>query len=440
MQFGAVGSFELRYMGYDSFANDKASPVLLYLGNEGQIESFYNASGFLFELAQELEATVMFIEHRYYGESLPFGEVESFSNEGLRYLTIEQALADYSLFISALPDLIGCESRIENDSGLCDVVVFGGSYGGMLAAWHRWKYPHLTVGALASGAPIDFYPGTGIQGDFYDAFLHTYEISQENCGVELGSLLKAEYSVDDLKNNLKTCNSESATVEAFMFYVKGAVSSLAMIDYPYELNFIAPLPANPVEIGCGLIMTEGDEPIVKLRNLVDLYVNYTGDLECWDLDAELVAGGGGLVGSSDLLGVTSWNYQACTELVLEPITSDGFGFYPPDDGEETQRVVDRCLDMFNVTTRLEWMPLSFGTSKDYSKYLTNTILAENEKDPWHVGTQSVVENEANELYQLFAKGGAHHQDLRFTDDLDSAGVKEMRAKELDIIKKWLNVK
>ena len=146
------------------------------------------------------------------------------------------------------------------------------------------------------------------------------------------------------------------------------------------------------------------------------------------------------MGSSDLLGVTSWNYQACTELVLEPITSDGFGFYPPDDGEETQRVVDRCLDMFNVTTKPEWMPLSFGTSKDYSKYLTNTILAENEKDPWHVGTQSVVENEANELYQLFAKGGAHHQDLRFTDDLDSAGVKEMRAKELDIIKKWLNVK
>ena len=90
MQFGAVGSIELRYMGYDSFAIDKASPVLLYLGNEGQIESFYNASGFLFELAQELEATVMFIEHRYYGESLPFGKVESFSNEGLRYLTIEQ--------------------------------------------------------------------------------------------------------------------------------------------------------------------------------------------------------------------------------------------------------------------------------------------------------------------------------------------------------------
>ncbi|GMH77860.1 hypothetical protein TrST_g12456 [Triparma strigata] len=438
-EYDSVDSFDLRYLGFDGFAEERKgrSIVLLYLGNEGQIESFYNASGFLFELASELSASVLFIEHRYYGESLPFGEDGSFTNEGLRYLSIEQTLADYSLFIAeGVPNLLGCED--------CDVVIFGGSYGGMLAAWHRWKYPHLTVGALASGAPIDFYPETGIQNDFYDAFLHTYEISQEGCGATLDTLLRTKYSEDDL-SHLNICSSESATVEAFLFYVRGAVSSLAMIDYPYELNFIAPLPANPVEVGCGLLIGGGDvvePPIVQLRNLVDLYVNYTGDLACWDLDAELVSEGGGggrMVGSSDLLGMTSWNYQACTELILEPITSDGFGFYPPDDGKESQKVIDRCKAMFGVTTRPEWMPLSFGTSEDYSKYLTNTILAENEKDPWHVGTQDVVANEKNELYRLFAEGGAHHQDLRFSDELDSEGVKAMRAKERDIIKNWLNL-
>lgn len=71
-------------------------PIFFYTGNEGNIESFAENTGFMWDIAPEFGAMLVFAEHRYYGESLPFpkdGKSKDPSKVG--YLSSSQALADY---------------------------------------------------------------------------------------------------------------------------------------------------------------------------------------------------------------------------------------------------------------------------------------------------------------------------------------------------------
>lgn len=93
----------------------------------------------------------MFVEHRYYGDSWingswPFGE-QSFSPDHLRYLTVEQALADFAQVALALRGRFDAPKEAA-------VVTFGGSYGANLAMWSRLKNPNIFAGAIASSVSV----------------------------------------------------------------------------------------------------------------------------------------------------------------------------------------------------------------------------------------------------------------------------------------------
>jgi lysosomal Pro-X carboxypeptidase len=136
--------------------------ILFYTGNEANVELYVNATGFAWEHAAELGALIIFMEHRFYGESIIPG-AGTVEGGDLHLLTMEQALADYATAIYRL--------KAELNSSGSAVVALGGSYGGMLSAWLRMKYPAAVQGALACSAPIlafvglDQFPHLGFNWD-----------------------------------------------------------------------------------------------------------------------------------------------------------------------------------------------------------------------------------------------------------------------------------
>lgn len=132
---------------------DPNAPILFYAGNEGDVMGFYNNVGLMTDkLGPQYKSLVVFAEHRYYGTSMPFGSsAEAFKNENLKYLTAAQAMMDFVLLVKQI--------KIDYNLPNSPVIVFGGSYGGMLAAWLRQKFPHVFQAALASSAPILFFEG-----------------------------------------------------------------------------------------------------------------------------------------------------------------------------------------------------------------------------------------------------------------------------------------
>jgi hypothetical protein len=137
----SLGTFKQRYWYSTEFASGPDAPVLFMFCGEAECGPWaLNSFG---DVAKSLHASIVALEHRYYGPSKPFTEM---SLEKMKYLTIHNALEDaasFELFAKASLPLAG------------KWIATGGSYAGMLSAFYREKHPELVVGAWASSAPVN---------------------------------------------------------------------------------------------------------------------------------------------------------------------------------------------------------------------------------------------------------------------------------------------
>lgn len=421
-------TWQQRFLVNDQFWDGKG-PIFFYTGNEGDITMFYENTGFMFDIAPKFNALIVFAEHRYYGESMPFG-AESLDADKVGYLSVEQALADFATLIT--------EFKVSHNATSSPVISFGGSYGGMLSAWFRIKYPHIVAGAIAASAPVLQYQGI-VDPELFSKIITddfaTASPSVPHCAglirtafQQMATLSKSASGRATLSSAFDTCAPLSSLddAEVLVEYVNSGLQYMAMTGYPYPSDFLQPMPGWPVKVSCEkLVAADSPAFLDSVKEAVGVYYNFTGQHTCTNITTSISAGLG-----------DAWNFQACTEMVL-PISANGIDdMFPPAVWNLEEDIQGCKTGQWKVSPRPDWMPVFTGARS--LSAASNIVFSNGDLDPWKGGGIVSDKGLPESIVIIVIKDAAHHYDLRAANPLDTPFVKQARLEEVANIKKWID--
>ena len=420
------------YIRSDYFNQSQSGPIFFYCGGESDIESFLGDTGFVDTLAGQVDALVVYAEHRYFGASLPFGASSFNSTNTLKFLSPHQALADYAELIS----------HLRRTYFVGPVITWGGGYGGTLAAWFRMKFPHLTYGSIASSAPILAFNGSNPYAEAYLTTKHFSIVGGPECPAVIRTaydyLEYAQYKSQyyfDLQNLFNTCQ-EIVTpydVRQIMDWLYLAFTSLASFDYPSASNFVQQMPANPVSVACGIIsavnnISDYDEVLTAVAAGANVFYNTSGINTCNDLSLALDTSANEM--ASEYLTCTTMN---------RPVGSNGqsdmFFYSPWDQGQ----VDSQCLQTWGEATQPGFAELWYGTSSNFTyllRHASNILFSAGSLDPMLYG--SIGGNSNPNIIGFIITGGMHHSELRAYSPNDPSEVVQARVLISQAIQYWVN--
>lgn len=427
--FARNDTFKLRYLVNDTWwerDRRKPGPVFFYTGNEGDIELFAQNTGFMWDIAAEFGALLVFAEHRYYGQSMPFGDKSYSEPKYLGYLTAQQALADFV-------DVIREVRRGQAPPRTSPVIAFGGSYGGMLSAWIRQKYPHVVAGAISASAPVLMSAGLTPCDAFTRIVTSVFNAEAPNCA---GNIRRSWAALRNISRTdagkaflsktfgLRSALRSAGDVEALLSWLNEAYTNVAMANYPYPADFLGNMPAFPVREVCKPLRQKvaKQEDLAKaIFSGISVYFNYTGAAKNLDVN-----------NSDSQLGENGWDFQACTEMVM-PMCSDGhFDMFERAPWDEASYAAG-CFARWKVHPQFNLTRWEFGGRNLQGS--SNIVFSNGLLDPWTAG--GVVRSISDTVVAVTIPEGAHHLDLRAANEADPASVRNARGLHREHITKWI---
>ncbi|KAF1883193.1 hypothetical protein Lal_00003377 [Lupinus albus] len=411
-------TFQQRYLiNFKYWGGAKSSaPIFAYLGAEEAIDYAPSIIGFLTDNAASFNALLVYIEHRYYGKSIPFGSrEEAFKNAStFGYFNSAQAIADYAEVLIHIKKTLHAKKS--------PIIVLGASYGGMLATWFRLKYPHLTIGALASSAPILYFDYITSPNSYYDIVTRDFRETSETCyetirksWSEIDRVASQPNGLSILSQIFNTCNplNNSSDLKNYLYSV---YTSAAQYSRP---------PRYRVTVICGGIDGASSENDILSKIGAGL-VAYRGDKTC-------------TVDSTTNVSETNmnWKWQTCSEIVI-PIGIGNNTMFEPKPFS-LKLYANECKKHFGVLPRPHWITTYYGgydIKLVLKRFGSNIIFSNGLKDPYSSG--GVLDNISENLVAIHTVNGSHCLDILPEKESDPEWLVEQRKKEVEIMKGWIS--
>ena len=403
-------SFDQRY--YMDLTHFRApdGPVFLYVSGEAPLYGAPGAGSLMGELAAQHGALIVAVEHRYYGDSLPFTYLDL---DNLAYLNTGQALLD----LAAVQSFVAAQLRASHGaSGRNAWVAFGGSYAGALATWLRLKFPTLVHGAVASSATLE---ATSSYTDFDAQVGRTIGPACADALSRAARELDEQLAQPAHRAAAKAAFGATALRDGDLRLLLGDAHSMA-IQYGYK------------ELVCGPMEAAARDG----RDLVAALANYTTSF----FYPTLEQGGAREYAAEYLATVTvdpattgrQWRYQQCAELgwfanaaPVNPVRSALVT-------EEYQR--EACELIFGKGV---W-PDTDSVNRHYggrAPAVTNVFFSHGVEDPWqHAGVRHSLSPTAPARVADCA-GCSHCADLRPITEDDPEPLKALRV-EVGLHVRW----
>ncbi|KAJ2939061.1 hypothetical protein O0L34_g10250 [Tuta absoluta] len=323
-------TFPMRYFYNPVHIRGENPAMVIVVGGEWTITESWMLGGLPYEIAEHLGAGLFYTEHRYYGETRPTNDT---SVSELRWLTVDQALADLAQFIK----IVKSDSFQNGIFRNAKVILTGCSYAGTMVTWMRLAYPHLVDAVFSDSGPLH------AQEDFPE-YLETITEALRAQGSQqcvdsiregmVGLKALVQSNPQTVSNMFNTCSQLDASsgLDVATFYWYGITETFA---YLVQYAFPGDIPA-----ACS-ILTDASVTDATQR-LANWVTQQSWTQPCIETRYSVVLNRHTNTSyDADQLSTRLWTYQLCVE----------FGWWQTTSGENQVFLDVVPLDYFRQMCR-----------------------------------------------------------------------------------------